>query len=69
MPDVREYLHLDKRYEVGIMLHGLAPAPDGRPLAILRKGEGAPIALSVEEATALRDALTQWLMDVEVAGD
>lgn len=69
MSDDGEYLRLEKPHRQDIVLGSLPPDPTDGPQAIIHR-ECSPegIVLSVEDATALRDALTQWLMDVEVAG-
>lgn len=69
MPDDSEYLRLEKPHGQDIVLGALPPDPtDGPQVVIYRECSPEGIVLSVEDATALRDALTQWLINVEVSG-
>lgn len=70
MPDEyhpNEYMSVPLAGDVRLKMLGSIhhPLANG-PLAMIGTSDGEPpICLDPERATALRDALTQWLMDVE----
>lgn len=64
----REYLRLTEDRYGAITLRGSLPGDRDAEALLCGPLADDLVHLTTTEATALRDALTQWLMDVEVHG-
>lgn len=66
--EYREYMRLTEDRHGDVRLLGSMPGERDAEAILCGPMSGDLTHLTVEDATALRDALTRWLMDVEVNG-